>query len=319
MSLKIAVLDWSTLAYDNDISPEGIKALGDVRFFPLTKPEDTVKSIGDAEAVLCNKVLITRDVIDACPNLRYIGLFATGYNNVDVKYAAEKGITVCNAGQYSTNAVAQQTFAYILDHFSRIREYDSLVKKGEWERSAVFSCFPLRISELAGKTIAIVGFGSIGKRVAELASAFGMNVTVTTRTYPDNCPYEVTDIGSAAKKADILTLHCPLTEQTRGIANASLFGLMKPSAVLINTSRGPVVNEPDLASALNSGTIAAAYLDVLGDEPMRSDTPLKNAKNCIITPHTSWAAYETRMRLIDIVCENVRAWQNGTPKNRVIV
>lgn len=315
--MKIAVLDWDTVSVNGDISPECLDKFGEVSIYPLTAPEDTIKNIGSAEIVLCNKVLITKEVMDACPDIRYIGLFATGYNNVDTEYAASRGIPVCNAGQYSTSAVAQQTFAYILDYFSRVRDYDSAVKRGEWERSSTFSYFPIPTAELEGKTISIVGYGSIGRRVAQLASAFGMNVVICTRTAPTDCPYEVTDICNAAKKADVLTFHCPLTEQTKGIVNENLLEMMKSSAVLINTSRGGTVNEADLASALDSGRIAAAYLDVLEKEPMSPDTPLEHAKNCTITPHTAWAALETRKRLMDIVCGNIRAWQNGAIQNKV--
>ena len=315
--MKIAVLDWYTVSVGGDISPDVFKQFGDVKIISLTSPEETAANIADADIVLCNKVLINKEVMDKCPSIKYVGLFATGYNNVDTDYAREKGIVVCNAGQYSTNAVAQQVFAYILDRYSRIRDYDIAVKAGEWERSPAFSYFPIPTAELAGRTLGIVGYGSIGRRVAEIASAFGMNVVISTRTKPENCPYEVTDIRTCAEKADILSFHCPLTEQTRGIVNKELLGVMKPSATLINTSRGPVVNEADLAEALNSGTIAAAYLDVLEKEPMSPDTPLKNAKNCTITPHTAWAAFETRKRLVDIVCGNIRAWLDGAPVNKV--
>ncbi|MBP3309572.1 MAG: D-2-hydroxyacid dehydrogenase [Ruminococcus sp.] len=315
--MKIAVLDWYTVNISGDVSTAELEQLGDVKIIPLTSPKEAAANIGDAEIVLCNKVLITKEVMDSCPDLRYIGLFATGFNNVDIEYAAKKGITVCNAGQYSTNAVAQQTFAYILDRFNRIRDYDTAVKNGEWERFPSFSYFPIPTAELAGRNLSIVGYGSIGHKVAEIGSAFGMNVIVSTRTQPQNCPYEVTAIAEAAKKADVLTFHCPLNEQTKGIVNAELLSLMKPTAVLINTARGGIVNEPDLADALNSGKIAAAYLDVLGKEPMSPDTPLKNAKNCVITPHTAWAPLETRERLVKIVCSCIKAWQNGQPINKV--
>ncbi len=315
--MKISVLDWSTVTSDDDISPDALKKYGNIKIFPLTPPELTVNHIGDAEIVLCNKVLITKDIIDKCPNLKYIGLFATGFNNIDIEYAKLKNITVCNAGQYSTNAVAQQVFAYILDFANHIRNYDSAVKSGKWENSSCFSYFPIPTTELSGKTLSVVGYGSIGKYTVEIGKTFGMNIIVSTRTRPENCPYEVTDIITAAKNADFLTFHCPLTEQTKGIVNTKLLNVMKPSAVLINTSRGAVINEKDLADALNNKKIAAAYLDVLDKEPMSPDTPLKTAENCIITPHTAWSAYETRKRLFDIVCENIRLWQNGTPQNKV--
>lgn len=315
--MKIAVLDWSTMTVNNDISADSLKKYGELNVFPLTSPEQTAEYIGDAEIVLCNKVLITKEIMDKCNNLKYIGLFATGFNNIDIEYAKSKNITVCNAGQYSTNAVVQQVFAYILDFSSRIRDYDLSVKSGQWEKSPCFSWFPIPTAELSGKTLSIVGYGSIGKRTAEIGNAFGMNIVISTRTAPENCLYEVANIETAVKKADFLTFHCPLTEMTKGIVNSGLLSLMKKSAVLINTSRGAVVNEKDLADALNSGKIAAAYLDVLEKEPMSPDTPLKTAKNCIITPHTAWAAYETRKRLFDIVCDNIEKWLNGTPQNKV--
>lgn len=315
--MKIAVLDWYTVNISGDISTAPLEELGDVKIIPLTSPEETAENIGDAEIVLCNKVMITRDVINKCPDIKYIGLFATGYNNIDIPYATEKGITVCNAGSYSTNAVAQQTFAYILDYCNRIRDYDIAVKNGEWEKFPSFSYFPIPMAELAGKTLSIVGYGSIGKKVAELARAFDMNIIISTRTQPADCPYEVTDIATAAEKADFITFHCPLTEKTKGIINAELLSHMKKSAVLINTSRGGVVVEKDLAEALNDGKISAAYLDVLEKEPISPDTPLKNARNCIITPHTSWASFETRKRLVDIVCNNIKNWLNGAPTNKV--
>lgn len=315
--MKIAVLDWYTVNINNDIPVSVLEELGDVKIIPLTSPEETAENIGDAEIVLCNKVMITKEVMDSCPNIKYIGLFATGYNNVDIEYATKKGITVCNAGSYSTEAVAQQTFAYILDHFNKIRDYDIAVKNGEWENFPSFSYFPIPTAELSGKTLSIVGYGSIGKAVAGIGKAFNMNIIISTRTKPENCPYEVTDIYTAVEKADVLTFHCPLTEQTKGIINAVLISKMKKTAVLINTSRGAVVNEKDLADALNNGKISAAYLDVLEKEPMSPDTPLKNARNCIITPHTAWSSLETRSRLVGIVCDNIRAWQNGKPVNKV--
>ncbi len=315
--MKIAVLDWYTVNISGDIPVSRLEELGEVKIIPMTSPEETAGNIGDADIVLCNKVMITREVMEACPSIKYIGLFATGYNNVDIDCAREKGITVCNAGQYSTNAVAQQVFAYILDRYSRIRDYDIAVKAGEWERFPSFSYFPIPIDELAGKTLSIVGYGSIGRRVAEIAEAFGMYVIISTRTKPEFCPYETVSLEEAAARADIITFHCPLTDKTQGMINKDLLDLMKKEAVLINTSRGGVVCEKDLADALNSDRIAAAYLDVLVNEPMSPDTPLKTAKNCVITPHTAWAAYETRSRLVDIVCSNIRAWQNGTPVNVV--
>lgn len=315
--MKIVVLDWKTMTMNGDLSPDVLRQFGETAVYPLTKAEEAAKRIGDAEIVLCNKVPITEEVMQKCPNLRYIGLFATGYNNIDVEFAAEKNITVCNAGQYSTNAVAQHVFAFILDWYSRVSSYNSAVHIGEWESSEIFSYFPIPTHELLGKTLSIVGFGSIGRAAAEIGNAFGMKILVNSRTVPKDCPYEFTDICTAAENADILTFHCPLTEKTRHLVNTDLLSLMKPSAILINTSRGGVVVERDLAAALNSGKIAAAYLDVLDHEPMSCETPMKGAKNCVITPHTAWAALETRERLLKIVCDNLKAWLEGNPTNKV--
>lgn len=313
--MKICILDWTTMT-SGDIDPDIFNQFGEVSCYPLTDNERAAEYIGDSEIVLCNKVLITREVMEKCPEIKYIGLFATGYNNIDIKAAAEKGIVVCNAGEYSTNAVAQQTFAYILDHFSKISEYDRLVKDGGWINSKTFSKFPIKTQEIAGKTLAVVGYGSIGRKTAQIAEAFDMNVIVNTRTKPENCKYELVTLKEAFSRADVLTIHCPLTEKTEGMVNAENLSLMKKGALLINTARGGIVKEQDLADALNNGKIYAA-LDVLTQEPMSADTPLKNAENCVITPHTAWAPLETRLRLIDIVCGNLAAWFEGNPCNKV--
>lgn len=315
--MKTVILDWATMTSDGDISEDVFSEFGEIECYPFTPPELVAERIADAEIVLCNKALITADVIEKCPNIKYIGLFATGYNNIDIPKATEKGITVCNAGSYSTDAVAQQTFAYILEHYNRISQYNNAVKNGEWIKSPVFSYFPYRTYELSGKTLAIIGYGSIGKKVAEIGHAFGMNIIISTRTVPQNCPYEIVSVDDVFSRADILTLHCPLTEKTKGIVNLDRLKKMKKTALLINTSRGGTVIENDLAYALNNGIIAGAGLDVLDTEPMSPDTPLKNAKNCIITPHTAWSAYETRSRLIETVKENLRSYLKGTPINKI--
>ena len=314
--MKISILDWTTVT-SGDISPDIFRQFGDIECFELCRNELAAKQIGDADMVLCNKVLITEDVMNKCPNLKYIGLFATGYNNIDLEAACEHGITVCNAGSYSTYAVAQQTFAYILDYCNKISDYDDLVKNDGWVNSITFSKFPYRTQELLGKNLSIIGYGAIGKAVAKIGDAFGMNVIVNTRTKPENCPYEVVSLREAFSRADFLTVHCPLTPQTAEIINRENLSLMKKTAVVINTARGGITDEKALADALNEGGIAAAYTDVLVSEPMSPDTPLKNAKNCIITPHTAWAPLETRQRLVDIVCDNIRAYLSGKPQNKV--
>lgn len=316
--MKIVILDWKTMTMNNDISPDCFKSLGEVSCYDYTPNELAAERIADAEAVLCDKVLITDEVVKKCPNLKYIGLFATGYNNIDIDFAAENGIVVCNAGEYSTMAVAQQVFAYILHHYNKISRYDDAVKNGEWIGSESFSYFPYATDELFGKTLSVVGYGSIGRAVAKIGSAFGMNVLVNTRTAPQSCPYTVTGLQAAVKQADVLTFHCPLTEATKGLVSKELVSQMKESAILINTSRGAVVNETDLADALKNHKISAAYLDVLENEPMRADTPLKALENCIITPHIAWAAYETRKRLLEIVYDNLDGFLKGSIRNSVI-
>ena len=316
---RIVILDWDTMAYNKDeVNARRFAALAEnVDVYPSTKPEETAAHIGDADVVLCNKVLITKEVLDACPNIRYIGVLATGFNNVNTEAAAERGIPVCNAGSYSTDAVTQLVFAYIFDHFQRVALYSMDVRLGAWETAPAFSYFPYPTGELRGKTIGIVGYGNIGRNVAKIADAFGMSVMITTRTQPQDCPYPVVPAEELFRRADILTLHCPLTEQTKGLICKKTLALMKETAILINTSRGGTVVEQDLADALNHDMLAGAYLDVLEKEPMSPDTPLKNAKNCVITPHIGWTPLDTRKRLLDITEDNLRGWLSGNPQHVV--
>lgn len=315
--MKISILDWATVS-SGDISPDIFGQFGEVRICELCGSELAADRIGDADIVLCNKVPITREVMERCPDLKYIGLFATGYNNIDIEAAKERGITVCNAGSYSTGAVAQQTFSYILHYCNKIARYDKFVREGGWESSETFSKFPFRTVELLGKTLAVIGYGSIGRAVAAIGSAFGMKVIISTRTAPTDCPYETVSLSEAFSRGDFVTVHCPLTEQTEKMINRENLSLMKKSAVIINTARGGIADEQALSEALGSGSIAAAYLDVLETEPMSPDTPLKGLDNCIITPHAAWAPLETRLRLIDIVCGNIRAYLSGKPENKIV-
>lgn len=315
----IVFLDFDTMSYQKDeLTPKAFSHLAKtVDIYGLTKPEQTIERIGDADVVICNKVLLTREVIEACKNLKYIGILATGFNNVDLDAARERNIPVCNAGSYSTDAVAQLVFAYVLDHYEKVALYGSSVRLGEWESSRTFSYFPYPTGELRGKTMSIIGYGNIGRRVAEIADVFGMMVQVATRTKPEHCKYPLVSVEDAFAKADVLTLHCPLTEQTKHLVNAERLALMQKRAILINTSRGGTVDEAALAAALNAGKIAGAYLDVLDTEPMSGDTPLKTAKNCLITPHIGWTPHDTRKRLLDITEDNLRAWLSGNPQNVV--
>ncbi len=314
--MRIVIPDWDTVSAD-DVGFSVFSRYGEVTCCGPTLPEEAAAKIGDAEIVLCNKTPITAQVIAQCPNLRYIGLFATGYNNIDLDAATARGIVVSNAGEYSTQAVAQHTFSLLLALAGNLIAYDKSVREGAWVKSPTFSWFPHPVHELWGKTIAIIGYGSIGKTVARIADAFGMRVMISTRTMPENCPYPVVSMEDAFRQADVLTIHCPLNEQTAHLIRQETLALMKPTAFLINTARGGIVHEEALADALNSGRLAGAGLDVLAAEPMSPDTPLRNAKNCLITPHIAWSPLETRERLIGIVADNLEAFLAGTPKNQV--
>lgn len=314
--MKIVILEAATVS-KNDVSFEEIYRLGEVREYPLTPVDKIVEYVGDAEAVLCNKTPFTAEVLEACPNLKYIGLCATGYNNIDVAAATRLGITVCNAPAYSNAAVAQQVFSFILRYTNRTSAYNRFVHNGGWIRSETFSAFEYPITELAGKTLGIIGYGRIGRQVAKIAHAFDMNVIVNTRTAKQDSSVKFVGLKELLAKSDIITLHCPLTDETNGLIDLDALKLCKPSAIIINTSRGAVINEADLAYALENDIIAGAGLDVLCEEPMSADNPLLNAKNCIITPHIAWASIDTRKRLITIVADNLSAFINGKPINTV--
>lgn len=314
--MKIVILEAATVS-KNDVSFEEIYRLGEVREYPLTPVDKIVEYVGDAEAVLCNKTPFTAEVLEACHNLKYIGLCATGYNNIDVAAATRLGITVCNAPAYSNAAVAQQVFSFILRYTNRTSAYNRFVHNGGWIRSETFSAFEYPITELAGKTLGIIGYGRIGRQVAKIAHAFDMNVIVNTRTAKQDSSVKFVGLKELLSKSDMITLHCPLTDETNGLIDLDALKLCKPTAILINTSRGAVINEADLAYALDNDIIAGAGLDVLCEEPMSADNPLLNAKNCIITPHIAWAPIDTRKRLITIVADNLSAFINGKPINTV--
>lgn len=315
--MKIVFTDRSTAVLNNDLDLSVFEEFGEVIYYDNTAPEELLERIREADAVICNKTVISGETMSQCPNLKYIGLLATGYNNIDVKYAAQHDICVCNAGQYSTDAVAQFTFALMLEIFSCTSSYNSFCQEGKWKQSRNFSVFSASQRELKGKTLGILGCGSIGSKVAAIAKVFDMNVIASVRTPRPLEGIETVSFEELLERSDIISVHCPLTEETKGIFNDSAFAKMKDGAVFINTSRGPVVNEPALRRALESGKLAAAAVDVLEYEPMREDCPLFGAPNLIITPHVAWAPVETRVRLIGIVEDNLRAWLNGEPKNVV--
>lgn len=317
--MKIVITDWQTMSCKDEISYKCFESFGDVSAYPLTAPEETAHRIGNAEILLCNKTPITADVIKKCSSLRYIGVLATGYNNIDMAAAKSAGITVCNAGTYSTDAVAQYVFAQILYHYNKLHLYDKSVQNGDWIKASAFSYFPFPTYELSGKTLAVIGYGSIGRKVAKIGDAFGMNVIVNTRTQPENCPFKLVSIQEAFSKADVLTIHTPLTPKTKGLVSRENIALMKPSALLINSSRGAVVDEYALADALKNNSIAGAALDVLEKEPMNECTPLRNIPNCTITPHIAWSPMETRERLLNIAYDNLKAYLEGRPQNVVSI
>ncbi|MDY2847395.1 MAG: D-2-hydroxyacid dehydrogenase [Oscillospiraceae bacterium] len=315
--MKIAVLEEQTVTSGGEVSFDEIRSLGETVCYPLTPQDKVVQNVCDCGAAIINKTVFTREVMEQCPNLKYIGLCATGYNNVDIKAAAELGITVCNCPAYSTDAVAQQVFSYILHFMNRVSEYDSDVHNGGWINSPTFSYFTFPTYELKGMTLGIIGFGSIGSRVAEIARVFGMDILAYSRTPKNADSVEFVPLEDIFRRSDIITLHCPLTADTEGLINIDNLKLCKPSAIVINTSRGPVVNEKDLAYALRNNIIAGAAVDVISSEPMKKDNPLINAPNCVITPHVAWAPVQTRQRLMKIAADNLRAFINGTPQNKV--
>lgn len=315
--MKILIADCATLAQNNDLPLTVFEKYGDVVYNPNISRDELLDTVHEYDMILCNKTIIDKPLFEKATKLKYIGLFATGYNNIDIDCAKERNITVCNAGSYSTSAVAQQVFAYILNHYNAINQYNNFVQNGGWQQSATFSvlCFPT--DELKDKTIGIIGYGSIGRRVAEIALAFEMKVLVYTRTLKNDDRVQFVSLDELLEKSDIITPHCPLNAQSREMFNKATFAKMKDGAFFINTARGGVVNERDLADALNDGKLSGAAIDVLTEEPMQKDCVLKNIPNLIITPHTAWAPLETRRRLLGIAEDNIIAFLNGDPKNKV--
>lgn len=312
--MKIVITDAATIT-GGDLSFNIFKNFGDLYVYELSTIEKTKERIKDADIVLCNKTPMTKEVLSCAEKLKYIGLFATGFNNVDLEYTKSKNITVCNVPGYSTEAVAQHTFALILEILSRTCDYNKTVKQGDWVKSRTFSYFPIPIFELHGKTLGIVGLGSIGKRVAEIALAFGMKVIAYNRSIKDIDGVTQCSFEEVIKNADIVSLHCPLNSDSDTIMEKSAFDKMKDNSVFINTARGGLVDEYALRDALISGKLLGAGLDVLRSEPMDKDCPLLNIENCIITPHIAWASLETRKRLVGIVAENLNGFLKGKPIN----
>jgi glycerate dehydrogenase len=317
--MKIVILDGYTLN-PGDLSWEPLKELGEVTVYERTAPKDACKRAEGAEVVFTNKVVLDEAVLEKLPSLKYIGVLATGYNVVDVAAAARKGIVVTNIPAYSTSSVAQMAFAHILNIVQRVGYYAQEVSNGKWSRQADFSFWDAPLHELDGKKIGIIGFGNTGRATARIAVGFGLDVYAYTSKSAMELPADVhkcPSMDELFRKCDIVSLHCPLTETTRELVDARKLDLMKPSAILINTGRGGLVNEQDLADALNSGKIAAAGLDVLSSEPPRADNPLLKARNCFITPHQAWATKEARVRLMQLAVNNLKAFLEGKPVNVV--
>lgn len=312
--MKIAI-NTSGLGKETDLSV--FEKLGDAVYFEELKREELFRLASDCDAIIINKVAVDEALLSACPKLKYVGVFATGYNVVDINACNKRGITVTNVPGYSTNAVAQHVFALLLNFLGAIDKYTASVAAGDWIKSKSFTYSVRPTYELQGKTFGIYGYGNIGKAVAKIADAFGANVIICTRTKPQSCPYPIVSKEEIFKKSDILSLHCPMTEATANLINEQTLSLMKKSAVLINTARGGLVDENALANALNSGKIAGACVDTVLVEPMKADNPLNTAKNCYITPHVAWTPVETKARLVEIACENLKAFMQGNPINTV--
>jgi glycerate dehydrogenase len=315
--MKITVLDGYTLN-PGDLSWDQLSELGELTVHERTKNKDILERSSCAELILTNKTPLTKETIEKLPNLKYIGVLATGYNIVDINAAKDHGIIATNIPAYSTQSVAQMTFAHILNLTQRVACHSESVKNSGWTRSEDFCYWEHPLIELSGLTLGILGFGQIGQAVAGLGKAFGMKIIAFSRTARKEFEYvNFVDIESLFKRSDILTLHCPLTRETENIVNKNKLKMMKRSAFIINTARGQLIEESALADALNNNEIAGAGLDVLSSEPPEENNPLISAKNCFITPHIAWAAKASRQRLMNMAIENVKAFIKGAPQNRV--
>ncbi len=316
--MRLVVLDAHTLN-PGDLSWTPLETLVPCEIHERTSPSEVVARCSEADLVLSNKTLITREHLAALPALRYIGVLATGYNNIDTMAAAEKGIPVCNVPAYGTESVAQMTMALMLELTNRVGHHAWTVSKGKWSRCPDFSYTEFPLIELAGLSCGIIGFGRIGQAVARLASAFGMNVLVSTPRAPNLAPPYVTlvSLDDLLGRSDVVSLHCPLTEQTRALINRDRLALMKPSALLINTSRGPLIDEAALGEALQSNRLGGAALDVLSVEPPSDAHPLFQTRNCLITPHIAWATKAARARLLNTAIGNVTGFLSGKLRNVV--
>ncbi len=312
--IKLVILDSYTLN-PGDLSFDRLHELAEVTIYDRTSPEKVIERIGDAELIFTNKTLITKEIIEAT-SIKYIGLLSTGADAVDHKSAKEKGIIVSNVPSYSTDAVAQMTFALLLEACNHVGEHSNGVHNGDWVKSKDFCYWNYPLTELKGKTIGLIGYGAIGQAVSKIAIAFGMNVIFYRRSKigdTENC--KQVELEYLLKNADIVSLHCPFNQETSEMINQSTINDMRDGVILLNTSRGRLLNEQDVVDALNSGKISYLGIDVVSTEPMKSDNPLLNCKNCFITPHIAWAPRETRQRLLNIVEDNLISYLNNKPQN----
>ncbi|MDR0889301.1 MAG: D-2-hydroxyacid dehydrogenase [Oscillospiraceae bacterium] len=315
--MKLVILD-GYASNPGDLCWEEFASFGDLTVYERTSAQEAAARIGDAEIAFSNKVTIGAEVFDRCPHLRFLGIFATGYNMVDLQAARAHGITVCNVPAYSTQAVAQMTFALLLEHCQRVGMHHEAVLAGQWSRAKDFCFWNAPLTELSGKTFGIVGYGAIGKSVARIAQAIGLHVLITSRReVPVPKGARFVDLDSLLRQSDIVSLHCPQTAQTVGMIDSAAICKMKDGAILLNTARGTLLDEAAVARALHSGKLGAAAVDVVSKEPIDPENPLLTAPNCIITPHIAWAAKETRARLLKISVENLRAYLDGNPVNVV--
>ena len=315
--MKIVVLDGYTLN-PGDLTWKEIEKLGDLSVYNRTPPEQTLERARGAKAVFTNKVILDAEMLNRLPNLKFIGVLATGYNVVDIEAATKQGITVCNIPAYSTASVAQMVFAHILNYTQQVARHAESVSKGDWAKSIDFSYWLTPQTELAGKTIGIIGFGRIGQAVARIALAMDMKVIFHNRSQKSTkLAATQVDLDTLLRTSDYVSINCPLTNENQGFINKTALEKMKPTAFLVNTGRGPLINEQDLADALNNGVIAGAGLDVLSVEPAAIENPLQKAKNCYITPHIAWATTEARQRLMKIAGDNLAAYLEGKPINVV--
>lgn len=318
--MKIIILD-AYAENPGDLSWDWLKDLtDDYQVYDITPPDKVIERSKDAEILVTNKTVLSADILEKLPKLRYISTLATGYNVIDTEYARKKGITVSNIPAYSTDGVAQLVFALILELTNHVALHNDSVKKGDWCKSEHFCYWKTPITEIANKTLGIIGFGKIGSAVAQIANAFGMKVIAyspNTKSYNGFGSVDFVSLDEVKKQSDIISLHCPLTKQTENLVDYSFLSEMKKTALLINTSRGPVINEADLKKALDNGIIAGAGVDVLSSEPAKADNPLLSCDKCLITPHIAWASFEARSRLMNIFKSNIEGFINGKPINVV--